>query len=358
MSVDASHDTDADPGSDTEIGTSGDTHISTANTMRERADESRFKLWVMLNANRLLITGVLAAGVFGAFVLLGAVAVPEFVANLNSGDTKATLFSTLLGAIITGTTLIVTISQLVISQENGPLGDQHERMSNTMDFREYTAELVDHPSPVDPSAFLRVLVDTTQQRAEAICEAVAESDDDDLREDVDEFTDSLTGNAEAVRDELDGATFGEFDVLFAALNFNYGWKIFQVERLGYEHADSIDEETDGLFDELRTALSLFGPAREHIKTLYFQWALIDLSQLILYAAVPAMVVAGTMLAFFGSGPVPGTTFRVANVLWLVAAAFTLCLLPFLLLVSYIARIATVAKRTLAIGPLILRGSQR
>jgi hypothetical protein len=74
--------------------------------------------------------------------------------------------------------------------------------------------------------------------------------------------------------------------------------------------------------------------------------------------VPALVVAGGMLAFVGSGPIAGTTLGVANVLWLVGAAFTVSLLPFLLLVAYIARIATIAKRTLAIGPIILRGSQR
>ncbi|MDS0280602.1 hypothetical protein [Haloarcula onubensis] len=358
MSQQPEPDVDADPDADTDMRTSGDTDISTANTMRERAGESRFKLWVLLSANRLLITGVLAAVVFATFVALGAVVVPDSVSTLQSGDTRATLFSTMLGAIITGTTLVVTISQLVISQENGPLGDQHERMSNTMDVRDYASELFDEPTPADPSAFLRTLVDETRRRTKALRDAVSGSDDDELRGEVDEFTDSVTGNADEVGDELDGATFGSFDVLFAALDFNYGWKIFQVERLAHDYGDAIDDETETLLQELRTTLSMFGPAREHIKTLYFQWALIDLSQLILYVAVPALVVAGGMLAFFGSGPVPGMTAGVRNILWLVGGAFTVSLLPFLLLVSYIARIATVAKRTLAIGPFILRDSQR
>ncbi|WP_435062285.1 hypothetical protein [Halobaculum sp. EA56] len=356
MSVEPDAEVDADAGEDTEIETSGDTDISTANTMRERADESRIKLWVLLKANRLLIAGVLGLAVFLALVGVGTTA--GIAGNLESGDTKGTIFSTLLGAIITGTTLVVTISQLVVSQENGPLGDQHERMSNTMDVREYVGDLYDGPTPVDPSAFLRRLVEETGRRAEALRDSVADSDDDDLRAEVDEFTESLTGNAETVSDRLDGATFGSFGVVFAALDFNYGWKIFQVERIGHDHADAIDPDTERLLSDLRTALSMYGPAREHIKTLYFQWALVDLSQLILYAAVPALVVAGSTLAFFGSGPLPGTTLGVANVLWLVAAAFTVSVLPFLILVSYIARIATVAKRTLAIGPLILRGSQR
>ncbi|WP_255151864.1 hypothetical protein [Halorarius halobius] len=357
MSVEPDTDIDADADSDTDIDADADEEISTANTMRERADESRIKLWIMLTANRLVITAGLAVGVFAAFLAVG-ILVPDVPQNLANGDTKETMFSTLLGAIITGTTLVLTISQLVISQENGPLGDQHERMSNTMDFRDYTSNMFGGPSPVDPSAFLRRIVEMSERRAEAVRDSVSGSDNQQLREEVDEFTDSLTGNADEVRDELDGGTFGEYDVLRAALDFNYGWKIFQVERLKHEYADEMSEDTDTLLSDLKTALSMFGPAREHIKTLYFQWALIDLSQLILYAAVPALVVAGGMLAFFGSGPVPGTTFGLTNTLWLVSVTFTVCLLPFLLLVAYIARIATVAKRTLAIGPLILRGSQR
>jgi hypothetical protein len=349
---------DADPReSDTEIDASADTEISTADTMRERADESRLVLWLLLKANRLHITGVLAVAVFCTFVAVGS-SVDGFVATLQGGDTKGALFSTMLGAIITGTTLVVTISQLVISQENGPLGDQHQRMSNTMDVREYVGDMYDEPVPVDPSAFLREHVNAVQRQTKALREAVSGSDDEDLRTEVDEFTDSVTGNADAVREQLDGATFGTFDVLFAALNFNYAWKIFQVERIGSDHEAAIDEEIDGRLTDLRTTLSMFGPAREHIKTLYFQWALVDLSQYILYASVPALVVTGSLLAFVGSGPIPGTTLGVEHVLWIVGTGFTVSLVPFLLLVAYIARIAVVAKRTLAIGPLILRDSQR
>ncbi|QLH78984.1 hypothetical protein HZS55_17525 [Halosimplex rubrum] len=351
-------DSGADPAeSDTEIDAPGDTEISTADTMRERADESALKLWLLLKANRLHITGVLAVVVFCTFVAVGS-SVDGFVATLQSGDTKGALFSTMLGAIITGTTLVVTISQVVISQENGPLGDQHQRMSNTMDFREYVGDMYDEPVPVDPSAFLREHVNAVQRGAKALRDAVAGSDDEDLRTEVDQFTDSVIGNADAVRDQLDGATFGTFEVLFAALNFNYAWKIFQVERIGSDHESAIDDEIDDRLTDLRTTLSMFGPAREHIKTLYFQWALVDLSQYIIYASVPALVVTGSLLAFTGSGPIPGTTLGIENVLWVVGAGFTVSLVPFLLLVAYITRIGVVAKRTLAIGPLILRDSQR
>ena len=357
-SPDAGPDIEADADDDTVIDVDTDADIGTANTMRERADESRLKLWVMLGANRLLVTGLLALGFFISFVIFGEVLYPAFQSDIQSGDTIETIFSTMLGAIITGTTLVLTISQLVISQENGPLGDQHERMSNTMDFREYTENLIGTPTPADPSAFLREIVNGVERRASAFRDAVAEKENDRLRGEADEFTESVTGNADEVKNELDGARFGSFDVLFAALNFNYGWKIFQVERMADDHADDLTDEEMVILDELKTTLTMFGPAREHIKTLYFEWALIDLSQLIVYTSVPALLVAGSMLTFLGGSSIAGTTFGIGNLLWLVCGALTVTLLPFLLLIAYIARIATVAKRTLAIGPFILRDSQR
>jgi hypothetical protein len=343
---------------DRELDADGNADISTADTMTERTEESAIKLYVLMKANRLGVALTLVVVVFLTLVLMGQFLFPDFYTDVASGDTIETVFSTMLGAIITGTTLVVTISQLVLSQENGPLGDQHERMSSSMDFRDYLGDLLGKPIPADPSAFLRIIVEETEDRANRLRKAISGSDDSELVDQVDEFTESVTGNADQVREELDGATFGEFDVLYSALDFNYGYKIFQTERIEHNHDDVLSANQRARFDELRTILSMFGPAREHVKTLYFQWALIDLSQLILYAAIPALLVAAGMLTFVGANTVTGTTLGVQNIVLLTAGAFSITVLPFMLLVSYIARIATVAKRTLAIGPLILRESQR
>jgi hypothetical protein len=334
-----------------------DSDISTADTMRERSDRGA-QLWLLLDVNRAHLAAALTVGVFVAFVLSVTLLYPPFARQIQAGDTIETLFSTMLSVVVTGTTLVVTISQLVLSQENGPLGDQRERMSNAMDFRNYTEELIGSPSPADPSTFLREIIGVSEEQIRDFRERIEDHDDDQLREEVEEFADSFTGNAEATREQLEGATFGTFDVLFAALDFNYAWKIFQVERIANEYEESLDDAELDLLDDLKTSLSLFAPAREHVKTLYFQWALIDLSQLILYAAVPALAVAGIMTAVVDGGTFPGATLGVANSVWVVGGAFAVTILPFMLFVSYILRIVTVAKRTLAIEPLILRESQR
>ena len=340
-------------------GDGGNGDIGTGDTMRERSGESRLKIWLLLRTNRFVVTGALAAFVFVGFMLFSVFLAPSLQAEIRSTDTIETIFSSMIGVLVTGTTLVVTINQLVLSQENGPLGDQRKRMSDAMDFRTYTRDLLGDVVPADPSTFLRKLVEETERRSEVLDRIVDETEDDELRRQVTEFVDSIHGNAKEVENQLDGAEFGTFDVLFAALNFNYSWKIYQIERMSADFSDELDEDQSTAFDDLRTALAMFGPAREHIKTLYFQWALVELSQFILYAAVPALVVAGGMLAFVGAETFGSATFlNTPVVTWVVAVAFTISLVPFLLFTSYILRIATVAKRTLAIGPLILRDSQR
>ena len=143
-----------------------DIDISTANTMRERAGESRLKLWLLLKTNRLQVTAVLAAAIFVMFVVLVTFLPPPLRPQLRSGDA----IETMIGAIITGTTLVVTIGQLVLSQENGPLGEQRDRMENSMDFRDFAEELIGAPSPADPATFLRELIDVAEQRAETLRE--------------------------------------------------------------------------------------------------------------------------------------------------------------------------------------------
>lgn len=53
----------------------------------------------------------------------------------------------------------------------------------------------------------------------------------------------------------------------AALDYNYSWKIYAGGRLGEECADELPEDARGAPDSLVDVLELFGPAREHFKTL-------------------------------------------------------------------------------------------
>ncbi|WP_345786349.1 hypothetical protein [Halobellus salinisoli] len=361
-----------------------------SDTMRRRGEESRVKLWLLLEANRWIVAGLVVAVFF-----LGIIAVATVVPNrvlIAVDDPVETLFQALVTATITGVTLVVSINSLVLSQELGALGDQRERMEGAMSFRRDVEDVIGPDiAPATPANFLRELIAAVETRARALSavgdtaaedvpsEAAPTGDDADAVEQVREYAEDLQRHASSVESELEGREFGTFGVLSAALNFNYSWKIYEARRLrtlfdegsSTDGESSISEEpsTDGpessitevessiaaALDDVILVLTLFGPTREHIKTLYFQWELVNLSRAMLYSAVPALVVATNVLLFHGVlQAVSGWTLGIAHYVWIVAATASLALAPFAILLSFVLRIGTIAKRTLSIGPLILR----
>ncbi|WP_459192928.1 hypothetical protein [Halosimplex sp. J119] len=332
-----------------------ETVVNTDDTVRERADTGRITSWLLLSGNRLIIAGILAAVFFVTFTLGTFVLRPELYQVDVEGDLSERLFSTMITVIVTGATLVVTFGQLILTQENGPLGDQFERLDGAMEFREEASELIGAPCSTKPSKFLSDILEATSERAEAVRD-IDDTGNQALDDDLRQLSEGLSENADNVRTQLEDADFGTFDVVFAALNFDYSWKVFQVERIRDDYNDDLTGAEEEALAELKQALMLYGPAREYIKTLYFQWSLIVLSQLILATAVPALIVAGTMLVTLDGTTFPGTTFGIENIIPIIGLTFTMTLFPFMIFVSYVFRIFTIAKRTLAIDPLIPRQS--
>ncbi|PSQ45456.1 hypothetical protein BRD17_01395 [Halobacteriales archaeon SW_7_68_16] len=306
--------------------------------------------WLYLDADRRLVTGLLSSLVLGTFLAVGTL-LPGAGAAITSSDSIDTLFQGLLTATITGVTLVLTLNQVVLSQELGAAGDQRERMRGATTFRDDVADAVGTTvSPAEPSTFLRALVRETGANAHRVHDAARTLDGDPGRE-IETFADTVCADADRVADGLDGAQFGEFDVVSSALGFEYSRKLVVARRLRERYGERLDAEGRAAFDDLIAVLRLFGPAREHFKTLYFQWDLIELSRRILWSAVPALLVSGTVVAF-----VDPAGYDVGTLVPVIAVATTVALVPFTVLLAYVLRIATIAKRTLSIGPFVLRES--
>jgi uncharacterized membrane protein len=322
--------------------------------MRERASGSTLRTWLLLGADRGLVAGLILLLVLLLVVGAGLAHPTPARTLLTRGDPVETLYQALVSSTITGVTLVLTLSQLVLSGEFGGVGDQRERMDSAVEFRSDVASLVgEDVSPVEPSAFLRALVAATRERAAALDDALS-----DPPEAVAAYLDTVRGNADAVTERLDGARFGEFDVVRAVLDYNYSWKLYAGRRIRAEQIDGLDEEASQTLSELVSTLELFGPAREYFKTLYFRWELSDLSRTLLVVAVPALAVAVASLAFFDPRDVTGATLGVPNVLLVLGVTTVVSVSPFAVLLSYVLRIVTVTKRTLSVGPFVLRDTDR
>jgi len=278
----------------------------------KRVNQSRLKLWFLMGGNRWLVTGILVMIVFITLLISGYLYTAADGAIRNS-DSVDTLFQALLTSIITGVTIVVSLNQLVLSQELGAVYDQRERMEGAMKFREDVADVINADvSPTRPAQFIRALVQVSSNRAKDFKEAVSAVDDKNFKEEVNAFTNSLIQNAKQVVDEIDTARFGEFEMLSSALDFNYSWKIFAAKKIKKKYNDLLNEKAEEEIEKLIDALYFFGPTREHFKTLYFQSELIDLSKRILFAAIPALLVSSFMIIFFNVESFNITVFNIEN----------------------------------------------
>jgi len=298
-----------------------------------------------MNADRRVVAVVLLLSVFLTLLVAGG-AYPGAEVTLRETDSVDTMFQGLLTATITGVTLVLTLNQLVLSQELGAVGDQRDRMDGAVTFHRDAADVLDTTvAPAQPAQFLGSFVRMAGEQAEALRE---NAPDGEAGEAIESLTESIIGNADSVAEDLDVASFGEFDVVSGALDFNYSWKVYETQRIDAEFGDQLDS--------LRRTLTLFGPAREHFKTLYFQWELTALSRTILTAAIPALVVSLFIVAYFNVATFEATVFGFDGLVFVFALGATIGLVPFAILLSYVLRIATVTKHTLSIGPFILRGT--
>ncbi|RQG98797.1 hypothetical protein [Natrarchaeobius oligotrophus] len=334
-----------------------DSDSSDGSDDQERLEGPR--LWVLLQVNRWLFTATILFAVFAILVATSFLELTPLREIVENQDGIEFLFSAFIGAIITGTSIVVTINQLVLSQELGAVGQQRDRMQDAMEFRrDVESTITEDASPPEPAAFLFELVDGVEERAKELEAEMEDERDEELREKIADYVDDATENARSVKDDLQDAQFGTFEVIWNALNFNYSRKIYDARKIRADHGDSLSEEASEKIDHTIDTLQLFGPAREHFKTLYFQWELINLSRALLYISVPALTVMAIMIMYVDGSALPGSTLGVDNLVWITSAGFVVGISPFVVFITYILRIATVAKRTLAMGPFILRESKR
>ena len=306
----------------------------------------------------MVIAGGMALGVFCGLVVLGVLDSTLLRTIMRSQDPVDTVFEALIGGVITGVTLIISIAQLSVSRELASAGDQRDRMTNSLTLQEDIEDAAGSIGGPSPATYLGLLCAASRQQATALENAVSENSDATLRERVDRFADRVVENADGIEEELASAQFGEFAVIRAALNYNYSWKIYATRRLQIDYEDSLTDEENEAFDRMSTVLQLFGPAQEYFKTHYLQWEFVNLSRAIMYVAVPALTVAMAVLLYVDAAVFPGQILGIDNLTWIVSATATFTLLPFFVFISYMLRIGTISKRTGTTGPFILRDSER
>lgn len=310
--------------------------------LHKRPADSRLKRWFLLDGSRWAVTAGLLALVFATFFALGRFG----ILAVDQSDPVIQLLHVMMVGNFTVIGLVITINQLVLSWEFSSPDALRDRVAGVKRFRQDVEEIADVTvSPANPTEFLQLITLTIRERAETIEEATAGTDPD-LRERVETYLNTVTDYTDQTEEILEHAKFGTFNALSAMLNYNDAWQIHAARRIRHDYTEELPDDAVDAFEELIEVLELFGIARGYFKTLYMEQELAQLSRVLFYAGIPALVVsAATILAYPNSlGPI-----EAGYPLLVVSLTVTAATGPIAILFAYAIRIATVASRTPSIG---------
>jgi len=315
------------------------------------------KRWFLLDANRWAVVGLLTGSVFVLTVLVGTFGPVSAQRFLARGTSPGTVLVELMKTIVSVVTIVLSINQLVLSPELGPVGDQRKRLEDTMELRRDSEGLLGRTtSPLAPGRYLDDLVSALRERGLALAESVDGTPE--LQSELASFARELAVETDGVNDELADATFGEFEAVAAVMDLDTSGKIERLRRLRIEYADQLDDDERAALGEMVDAIELFVTARGFLKTTYVRTEYINFSRALLYVGFPSLIATYLATQVYDPGVFPGTTLGVENRLWFVAGATTVSLVPFATLVSYVGRLATVSQSTLFMGPFVAGGERR
>lgn len=312
--------------------------------------------WVLLDGNRHAVTGALLTLVFASLVVVGTLQTFEMQRLLTETNSVQTLLNTLMSGIILLVSIVVSINSVVLSYDIASIDRQRERIREAMQFQYDLDALADtREQPTDPIVFLQLMADVIDDRASALQHAVDDGVDEEFATAIQEYSEEVSDRLEEFGEVLDTVETTQFVVLWLGMEYDYGEHMKTAQRLRLTYENQVSDEMESVFDELTTAFELFATGREYFKTLYYGREFSRLSRTLLVVSLPAILVDATTILAIDAGLLPDVVlFGLPPLLTFVAATFTVSLLPFVALTSFTLRAATVANRTLAAGPFVLR----
>lgn len=177
-------------------------------------------------------------------------------------------------------------------------------------------------------------------------------DDPELAALLEEFVRAVTAEGETVIDALEATNFGTFDALSSILGHFNGSHLYAARTVREEYGSNLPEDATNTLEELVELLGALAVARQSFKMLYMQYELAHLSKLLLIVGFPTLLGGGIFLMTYDT--IVAAVDDPATLVLVVSAVVTLVFLPFVVLLVYTFRIASIASRTADFGPFVPR----
>lgn len=319
--------------------------VGTLITDKQRQD--RFRRWVLLEGDRWTIVGLLVGAVFVLSLLLTL----TNVIGVRESRFVTTMFSTIIAGLFSFVPIVISVNQLTVSRLFETPAGLRERIDSVHEFRVDLQKMIaDEPvAPTDPALFLAQVVELVSERAAALQQVVSDSHTGkgELLEDICRYTRMTRSHVEEMDDQLADANLSLIQVLLPMIGDTYSKNVNVARRLQKKYDDTLSDSAMDLLDDLQELSLSLDVLRQYFKAIYIQQELSNLSRLIAVSGTVAFVVSMFLVMLFATGdPSPHHPLVLQiGVSFGLSVAFA----PLAILLSFMLRVATIAKQTAAPG---------
>ncbi|GAA0511815.1 hypothetical protein SAMN04488066_10480 [Halorubrum aquaticum] len=319
--------------------------IRTESSVYEKTARERVAAWVLIEGDRRIVAGGITVGIAG---IVGVLIWGDVLAVGPDSSVDSLFSSGLTAGVMTIITITLSINQLVMSRVTGTIDALMERLDGARELHEDVADLAGRPSsPNDPAAFLSLIARTLSERASTL----RSMNDSGGRDPPSEVTNALRDIGE-YGENIDSQVEDDTrvgHVLSILLGTEYAVNLRAVQRLRNGYSESLPEEVQAEFRAIERLLESIAIVRQFYKTIALQQDFAELSRMIVYTGLIAFVttIVLTLVYRTNSVTIPPSTLPVV-----VSLGIGVVTVPLTLFVSYILRVATVARRTVSVGPFI------
>lgn len=309
--------------------------------------------WLLLEGNRYAVTGALLSTAFVAILAIGSFWTFEMSQLLTETQAVQTVLSSFLSGIILLVSIVVSINSIVLSYDINHIDAQENRVQGMMDFQHRVGKITGTEGiPTSPNSFLEAMAETIQREANEVV-AEAEGSDEQFAEDVQAYLEQVTGTTAHLEDSFEEIGGGKFSILWLGLDTDYGPMMIESRQLTAELDTDLSEGEEDHMEQLVEALELFATGREYFKTLYYTLEISELSRTLLVVSLPAILATASTILAIDANVLPNIwVFGLPPLMSFVAFSIVISLAPFIVLISYMLRVATVSQRTAGAGPFV------
>lgn len=345
MAREQSYDDDRGVVADVTDGVSTSSSIRNVGGLGERALQ-----WLLLSGNRIVVAAGLGVGVF----LLVYGLIDRGLVAIGPGSRAATVFASgLISGTLTLVTVALSINQLILSRVFGSPGELADEMDGTRALRARVQRLAGEPSaPNDPAAFLSLIAKTLRERTSRLASALDASGWDPPAE-----VTSYVGGIDRYGENVDAAVEPDtsiVDVLEVVLGTEYAENLTATEHLRNGYREQLPGEAEAELAAISDLLESIAITRQFFKTLSLQQDFARLSRLIAYTGLLALLASVVMALLYRTD---STTIQAAYLPVVFALGVTVIVTPLSIFIAYILRAATIARRTVSVGPFVPPGER-